>query len=231
LLIFSLAYCAWRAVLGSPLAQSQPTPKPVPAYRWWLASALGVSVAALAIRQVVPTGKNVFGLQLGYFATYIFLFALGIAARHYDWLRQLSWKQGRPWLITLLVAWPLLPVGIAISHALNGLGKANFSGGLSWTAILYAFWEPFVAWGLIAVWLLVFRARMNQPSALWAWLNRRAYAVYIIHPVVLVSVSLLLRGWAAPALVKWGVVGPLACIGCWLIADPLVRLPGVRRVI
>jgi hypothetical protein len=203
----------------------------VPAYRWWLASALGVSVAALAIRQVVPTGKNVFGLQLGYFATYIFLFALGIAARHYDWLRQLSWKHARPWLITLLVAWPLLPVGIAISHALYGLGKANFSGGLSWTAILYAFWEPFVAWGLIAGWLLVFRARMNQPSALWAWLNRRAYAVYIIHPVVLVSVSLLLRGWAAPALVKWGVVGPLACIGCWLIADPLVRLPGVRRVI
>jgi peptidoglycan/LPS O-acetylase OafA/YrhL len=231
LLIFSLAYCAWRAVLGSPLAQSQPTPKPVPAYRWWLASALGVSVAALAIRQVVPTGKNVFGLQLGYFATYIFLFALGIAARRYDWLRQLSWKHVRPWLITLFVAWPLLPVGIAIAHALNGLGKTNFSGGLSWAAILYAFWEPFVAWGLIAVWLLVFRARMNQPSALWAWLNRRAYTVYIIHPVVLVSVSLLLRGWVAPALVKWGVVGPLACIGCWLVADPLVRLPGVRRVI
>jgi peptidoglycan/LPS O-acetylase OafA/YrhL len=231
LLIFSLAYCACRAVFGSPLAQFQAASKPVPAYRWWLMSALGVGAAALAIRQVVPTGKDVFGLQLGYFASYIFLFALGIAARCYDWLRQLTWKHARPWLITLFIAWPLLPAGIAISHALYGVGKADFSGGLSWPAILYAFWEPFVAWGLIAIWLLVFRGHMNQPSALWSWLNRRAYAVYIIHPVVLVGVSLLLRDWAAPPLIKWGVVGTLACIGCWLVADPLVRLPGLRRVI
>src|ERR1035438_6492459 len=73
--------------------------------------------------------------------------------------------------------------------------------------MLYAFWEPFVAWGLIAAWLLVFRERMNQPSQFWAWLNRRAYAVYIIHPVVLVGISLLLRGWAAPALAQFARVG------------------------
>jgi fucose 4-O-acetylase-like acetyltransferase len=231
LLIFSLVYCAWRAVLGSPLADSQRTPRAVPTYRWWLASALGVFAAALAIRQVVPTGQNVFGLQLGYFATYIFLFAVGIAAWRYEWLRQLGWKDGRPWIITLILAWPLLPVGIAAARVLNGIGKANFSGGFSWPAIFYAFWEPFVAWGLIVAWLLIFRAHMNQPSVLWTWLGRRAYAVYIIHPVVLVGISLLLRGWVAPALVKWGVIGLLACIGCWLAADPLVRLPGLRRVI
>ena len=231
LLIFSLVYCAWRAVAGAPLAQTLRTPTPVPAYRWWLVSAVGVAVAALAIRQFVPTGKNVFGLQLGYFASYIFLFTLGIAAWRCDWLRQLSWKNARPWIWTLAIAWPCLPIGIAAAIKFIGVGKANFSGGLSWPAILYAFWDPFVAWGLIAAWLLIFREHMNQPSALWAWLNRRAYAVYIIHPVVLVGVSLSLRGWAAPALVKFGVVGALACIACWLAADPLVRLPGVRRVV
>ena len=79
--------------------------------------------------------------------------------------------------------------------------------------------------------LMIFRERLNQPSVVWSWLNRRAYTVYIIHPPVLVGVSLLLHGWVAPALVKFGVVGSLACIACWLVADPLVRLPGVRRVI
>ena len=34
-----------------------------------------------------------------------------------------------------------------------------------------------------------------------------------------------------PALVKFGVVGALACAATWLVADPLVRLPGVRRVV
>jgi peptidoglycan/LPS O-acetylase OafA/YrhL len=231
LLIFSLVYCGWRAVAGAALAQAQRTPRPVPAYRWWLVSAIGVATAALAIRQFAFTGKNVFGLQLGYFSSYIFLFAVGIAAWRCDWLRQLGWKDARPWLWTLAVAWPSLPVGILALRALNGGGSTDTSGGLSWASMLYAFWEPFVAWGLIAAWLLVFRERMNQPSQFWAWLNRRAYAVYIIHPVVLVGISLLLRGWAAPALVKFGAVGVLACTATWLAADPLVRLPGMRRVV
>jgi peptidoglycan/LPS O-acetylase OafA/YrhL len=65
----------------------------------------------------------------------------------------------------------------------------------------------------------------------WSWLNRRAYAVYIIHPPVLVGIALLLHGWAAPALIKFGVVGLAASVASWLVADPLVRMPGVRSVV
>ncbi len=231
LLIFSLGYCIWRAVAGATLSQAERTPRPVPAGRWWLLSAVAVGMAALAIRQFVPVGQNVFGLQLAYFAGYIFLFALGISAWRYDGLKQLTWRNARTGVIALCLVWPLMPIGIAVAHALYGAGKSNFASGLSWTAILYALWEPFVAWGLIAAWLLVFRARMNQPSAFWTWLNRRAYAVYIIHPPVLVGIALLLHGWVAPAFVKFTVVGILACAGSWLASDPLVRLPGVRRVV
>ncbi|MGD0548442.1 MAG: acyltransferase [Terracidiphilus sp.] len=231
LLLFSLAYCAWRATFGSAHEDCERTVKPLPAGRWWLWSALGTGIAALALRQFFPVGVNFIGMQLGYFATYIFLFALGIAAWRHDWLRQLTWKNARTGVIALAVSWPLMIVGGTVASALYGPGKSNFVSGFSWTAILYALWEPFVAWGLIAAWLLVFRAHVNQPSRLWEWLGRRAYAVYIIHPPVLVAISLLAHGWAAPALVKWGVVGSLACIACWLVADPLVRLPGVRRVV
>jgi len=110
-------------------------------------------------------------------------------------------------------------------------GKANFGGGHTWPAIVYAFWDPFVAWGLIAAWLLIARALMNKPSAFWSWLNRRAYAVYIIHPPVLVGISLLLHPWVAPAILKFGIIGTLSCIATWLIADPLVRIPGIRRIV
>jgi fucose 4-O-acetylase-like acetyltransferase len=233
LLMFSIAYCTGRAVFGSPLATAERTPRPVPAWRWWMAGALLVGASALAIRQVFPIGENVIGLQLGFFASYIFLFVVGLAAWRHDWLRQLSWKNARPWIGTLVIAWPALPLGVAIVHALDrsGAGAANFSGGLSWPAVLYAFWEPFVAWGLIAALLLFFRARINRPSALWEWLGRRAYAVYIIHPPILVGIAILLHGWAAPALVKLAVTGACAIAACWLIADPLVRLPGLRRVV
>ena len=231
LLIFSIGYCAWRAMAGAPLAQVERTSRPVPSTIWWLVSALGVGAGALAIRQVVPSGVNVFGLQLGYFSSYTFLFALGIAAWRYDWLRQLEWKHARAFVIGLAVTWPALPVAIFVARALYGPDTSNFGGGFSWPAILYAFWEPLVAWALIAAWLLVFRAYMNQKSAFWAWLNRRAYAVYIIHPPVLVGISLLLHPFVAPALIKFCITGALSCIACWLIADPLVRLPGLRRVV
>jgi hypothetical protein len=156
---------------------------------------------------------------------------VGIAAWRFNWLERLSWKNARTGIVGLLIAWPSMPVGIAVTHALNGRGGSNFSGGLSWTAILYALWEPFVAWGLIALWLLVFREQMNQLSGFWSWLNRRAYAVFIIHPLVLVGISMALRSWVAPALVKFGVVGGMVIVATWLAADPLVRLPGVRRVV
>jgi hypothetical protein len=231
LLIFSLAYCAWRAVFGRQLAGSARTPRDLPAYRWWLLSAIGVGAVAAGIRQFVPTGVNVFGLQLGYFSSYVFLFAIGIAAWRYDWLRRLEWKHARPWIVALIISWPCLPIALAVANMQYGPGKASFGGGFSWPAALYALWEPFVAWGLIAAWLLLFRAYMNRPSAFWSWLNRRAYAVYIIHPPLLVGIALLLHAWPAPAMLKFGVTGTLSCFACWLVADPLVRLPGLRRIV
>lgn len=231
LLMFCLGYCAWRAVFGSSPAESVRIPSAVPSYWRWLVSAFLVGGASVAIREFVPAGKNVIGLQLGYFAPYVFLFAIGIAAWRYDWLRQLNWEQVRPWILTLAVAWPLMPLSIIVAMRVFGPGKANFSGGLSWPAILYAFWDPFVAWGLIAGWLLFARTFMNKPSRFWSWLNRRAYAVYIIHPPVLVGISLLLHGWIAPAILKFAVTGTLTCIAAWLIADPIVRAPGIRRVV
>ena len=230
LLIFSLVYCTWRALFGSSLTASERSPRPLPSRMAWILSATGVGCAALAIRQLVPTGVNIFGLQLGYFASYVFLFAIGIAAWRYDWLRQLDWKNARSAILGFLIAWPVLPLAIAIAKATHASGPSNFSGGIDWEAILYAFWEPFVAWGLIALCLLVFRERMNQPSALWTWLNRRAYAVYIVHPPVLVGIALLLHGWQAPSLYKFGLTGFAACAVSWLVADPLTRLPGIRRV-
>jgi peptidoglycan/LPS O-acetylase OafA/YrhL len=223
LLAFSLGYVIWRRVRGlQPGSASTATHSLIPGWRSWLIGALIVGAGALALRQVFPIGTSLYG----YWASYIFLFVVGLRARPRNWLAQLTWKQARPWLIVALIVWPTLPLGWLLAS-----GHANFNTGFSWAAILYAFWEPFVTWGLIAAWLLIFREHLNRPSAVWTWLNRRAYTVYIIHPPILVGISLLLHGWASPALVKFGVVGVLACVATWLVADPLVRMPGVRRVV
>lgn len=124
-----------------------------------------------------------------------------------------------------------MPIASAVTTNVLYKGSANYSTGFSWPAVLYALWEPPVAWGFIAGWLLLARRWMNQPSPFWSWVTRRAYTAYIIHPPVLVGVSLLLHAWAAPALVKFGAKGALAIVCSWLVADPLVQLPGLRRVL
>lgn len=230
LLIFSLMYCAWRALAGGPLAEAKRIPRPFPSTLTLLWTALVTGVAALLLRQVSPVGVVYASFQFAYFAPYVVLFTAGIAAWRYGWLQRLEWKNAHGIIWIAVLVWPLMSIAVTITNFLYG-GQANYSTGFSWPAVLYAMWEPIVAWGFIAGWLLLARRWMNQPSVFWSWVSRRAYTVYIIHPPVLVGVSLLLHGWAAPALVKFGAAGTLAILLSWTLADPLVRLPGVRRVV
>lgn len=230
LLIFTLIYCAWRAVWGAPLVDAERRPRPFPPTITVLWVALATGVAALLVRQAFPLGKDVAALVLGFFATYVVLFVAGIAAWRRDWLRQLDWKKARAVIWIAVAVWFLMPIANILSTR-EYHGKAIYGTGFSWPAVFYALWEPFVAFGFIAAWLLFARTFMNGPSTIWSWLNRRAYAVYIIHPPVLVGISLLLQPLVAPAILKFIITGTLSCIATWLIADPLVRIPGIRRVV
>ena len=232
LLIFSLGYMAWRFV-ATRFFRSTPLPdripKSMPGSFAWFWSAIGVGLASLAIRQPLPVDTRFFGLWLGYFASFIFLFAVGVAAWRNDWLSRVSWKQAISWLIVAFFTWFTLPLTkLYLKH--RGI-NAYFAGGHSFAAIVYAFWEPFIAWGLIATWLVWLRTSFNRPSQVQNWLSRRAYAVYVLHAPVLIALSLMLRHWHAPSLVKVLVVSILCCTITWLICDPLVRLPGIRRIV
>jgi peptidoglycan/LPS O-acetylase OafA/YrhL len=229
LLIFSVAYCAWRALAPSPLTGA--SQRPIPNAGRWLVSAIAVGIVAVLLRIGYPVGKNAFGLQLGFFSSYIFLFALGIAAWRHNWLRQLTWHNTRWWILSLPLLWVLMPIHLSLDRTLDTFAAVSFTHGTPWAAIFWAMWEPFVALGFIAALLLLFRHYVNTQTPLWSWLDRRAYTAYIIHPVALVGIALLLRPWVAPALVKWACTGTLAVTACWLIADPLVRTPGLRRIL
>lgn len=228
LLMFALAYCAWRALTGT---RPQREKKPLPRGHWWLFSAVAVGAVAVLLRINYPVGTNTFGLQLGFFSSYIFLFALGIAAYRHDWLRRLSWRHARWWILSLPLLWVLMPIHLSLDPTPDTFSAVSFAHGAPSAAIFWALWEPFVAWGIIAGLLLLFRKYMNAESQVWSWLNRRAYTAYILHPPILVGTALLMRPWIAPALVKWACAGSIAVALCWLIADPLVRMPGLRRIL
>ena len=105
------------------------------------------------------------------------------------------------------------------------------STGWGFPAVFYAFWEPLVAWGVIASLLVVAQARFNRPSPRWAAWAGQAYGAFIVHTPVLVGLSVIVRGWEAPGVLKFAIVGPLAALASFLLARALLRIPGAHRIL
>jgi len=231
LLLFSLGYCVLHALQSrgaSPTPETQAA-APLPPQWLWFLSALAIGAVTLMVRQVFPIDARVGGIWPGALPLYIFLFAMGILAWRRDWLRQFAWKKLWPSIVIACLAWPAMPIGTAIFVA-RGMSITEVRG-FSPANVILAFWEPLVEFGALAALLLFFRRFLNEPGSLWSWLDRRAYAVYFIHPVILVAVCMPLRHMALPALVKFAAAGCLASIAAWLAADLLIRLPGLKKIL
>ncbi len=230
LLLLALAWVLWVGVAPAAATRSAAVDSTLPSGRAWLLSALLVGCAALTIRQWVPVGQNVLGLQLGYFASYVFLFFLGCHASAGRWLERVTPEKAKMWGVVSLVTIPLLPLGAALSGAMAGK-SVDFNGGFSAASFLYAFWEPFVAWGIMAVLLVRFRQRFNVPSPRWKCWGEQAYGAFCVHAPVVVALSVLIAPWPAPPLLKFCLVAIAGTVLSFLAARALHVLPGAARVL
>jgi peptidoglycan/LPS O-acetylase OafA/YrhL len=225
LLIFAAAALAWHA-----LVRRSPPPRPFPSTLRLALAALLTGLAAFALRLLWPLGDAVASLQLGYFASYIVLFAAGYAGAASSWLSAVPARQARIWGSVAWCAGPVLPALFLLAPHIPALA-GNFAGGWNLPALVYACWEPLVAWGIILALLRSFTRRCQTLGPIWTNLTRRAYAIYVIHPPVLVGISLAWRTVAAPHLAKFVVTGTATCGACYLIAGALLRIPPLRRVL
>ena len=224
LLLFTAAAMAWRGSRPRAWSPLQDGTRRWPSDAALLLAALGTGTAALALRAVWPVGVNVWGLQLGYFASYITLFAFGCIAARARWLEALPANTVRRWWRVALVALPTLPIVYFAGRVVPFL-RGPVLGGV------YAFWEPLVAWGVILKLLWAFQRRFTVLDRVWTALSRRAYTIFVIHPPVLVAVALAWRGVAAPALLKFAVTGTASCVLCFFFAGALLRVPALRKIL
>ena len=229
LLIFALLFVAWQALASRFFAAEVPASR-FPSDRTLLLAALATGAVAFALRLRWPVGTQIFGLQLGYFASYVVLFAAGCLAAEGHLLRDIPRRQRRLWGRVALICGPLLFVLLLIGPRV-GVLQGRPEGGWNAPALIYAFWEPLVAWGLILALLHTFQRRFVSLGPGGSALSRRAYLIYIIHPPVLVAVALAWRDVGAAPLLKFAVTGTVTCLACYVIAGALMHLPGVRRVV
>lgn len=226
LILFSLAYTLWRII-----RPARNTPARQPATLTFILIILATGIAAFSIRLFFPIGTSVANLQLCYFAAYIALFMLGIHAGERKWFDNFGEKQGLRWFIAVLAA------GIPAWFVIMVLGGATrgaflFNGGFYWQSFAFAFWESFVAIGFSLGMVAFFRKFLNFENSCTRLLAANNFGVYTFHAPVLIIISLLLKSWFAPMLLKHVVVAPLAFLATLLISALILRrIPGLRAAL
>lgn len=222
LLLFCLSYTGLRLLSPGPGAQRG-------ALRtgtlWWFVCV--VSTATFTVRLVQPAGTSFYNMQLANFSQYVAMFVAGIWAYN-GWLEELRYRTGINWLIFALAG------GFIFSCALVFFGKAfegnakAYAGGLHWQAAASNVWESFVCLGL----LVLYREKFNWQGRFTRLISENAFGVYVLHPPVVTTTALLLRGVPLHPVIKFVVVTVMSVVITFTASAAILRrLPGLRRIL
>jgi surface polysaccharide O-acyltransferase-like enzyme len=229
LLLFSLLYAGVMLLIKSkPLSLGQ-----VPGVLTIVLFALTLALGSYLVRSVFPVGwvLSPVGFQLGHFVQYIALFALGIVASRGQWLSKLRYKMSKGFAVMVLVMIvAVFPVMYYVKVATNSPVE-TFNGNGYWQSLMYACWEQFTGIFIITALLGIAKQKWNGQSVMMKKLSRAAFGVYIFHPLVLISLSMLFKTWGVDPAVKLLFVAPLAVSGSFVLAHLLLKIPGVKAVI
>src|SRR3954452_521362 len=127
------------------------------------------------------------------------MFTVGVLAHRRDWFSGLTRRAGR---------WAWVAAAVAVPFGL-------FAYVLDDPAGIGAF-EAVFATAMIIGLLVLFRERFAAP---WpSSLTANAFAVYVLHALVLTTLGIALSGLVAPAIVKGVVLGAIGLPLCWAFA-------------
>lgn len=232
LLYFSLFYVGYRLV-GRSASSTPKRKRPLPSDGSILLFALGIGLISFVIRIWLPVGWALepLGLQFPHFAQYIALMVLGVVAYRYGWLTHITYRRGLRWFIFAQVCiFLFFPALFLLGGAASGHIEA-FTGGWHWQSLAYAIWEQVVGFSLIVGLLGIFREKWDLQASLAKKLSASAYTVYIIHPLVLIFLSLSFRPLDIYPPVKFLLLAPVALVFCFVLANLIRQAPYARKIL
>lgn len=166
-----------------------------------------ITITAFVIRLVYPIGATVINLQLCNFAAYIFMFLLGIIASRKYILEHINYAMAKKWFITSFAIgipfWILL-VYFGVDN--NDWHHAVLRGGLNLLAFGYALWGSFFCVAIIIGLIGIFKRLFNTQNSLQKFLSDNAFGVYVFHPLIVVTTSVLLKNLNFQPVLKFMIV-------------------------
>ena len=229
LLLFCLVLAGWRALRPSvPRVAANPGASPSARQLWIFATGLGGGT--FLVRLVQPIGTNVLNLQLCFFVQYIAFFAAGLAAARQGWLPALAASAAARragWIA--LIGGPLVLLALLIAGGQGGL--ETFVGGWHWQALGLAVWEQLTGVGLSLGLLALFSRRFDRDGPVLRWLADRSFAVYVLHPPVIIALYLAFRPLPDNPYLLAALLTAAGLVASYALADLARRLPGLRAIL
>ncbi len=226
LLLFTLVYVAIRQIIHTSPQRRIAFPR----NGQIAAFALALGVISYLVRIVFPVGLvlHPVGFQLAHFPQYISLFCLGIIAFRNGWMNEVSYSTGKRCAITAFVL-VLIVLPVTVVVLAGQLDKVM--GGGTWQSFAVAIWEQLTGISIIVALSGIAKHRWNYSTSLLQKASRAAFATYIFHPLVVISLTLLLLPWKADPAIKVLIVAPCAVIFSFTLGWFVTKVPLVKRIV
>ncbi|MHA2180263.1 MAG: acyltransferase family protein [Promethearchaeota archaeon] len=223
LLIFSAVYTIWRQITKiESIQQRIPKNLKIPKFIYLLLLAVGLGFLSFFVRIVAPIEQFPFGLPIAYIIQYFMMFSVGIIAYRYRWFEQMTRRHVKIWSITifamvmLFFTYFFVVVGVDSDYSL-------FLGGLHMNALIFALVDNIACMGMIFVLLKIFYAKFNKQGKILKNLSDSSYNIYLIHPFVVLPVSLGIAFIPFSPVLKMLFVLVVSVIFCYLISHFILQ--------
>ena len=238
LLLFTLVYAAWR-VLSRHRTYTTEGAWKLPGYRAIFGFIFALGLVTFVVRIWWPAGSifQLLNVPVGYLPQYISFYILGIIAFRRTWFSELTPKMGRDWSLIALLA-TLIFVCLVFPSMMQAGGEAGsrqasfpIAGGFQWLAFIYALWESFMVVGVCIGLLVLFRQHWNHQGKLAKNLAANVYAVYLIHPLVLVGFAYAFHTVPMYPLLKFVISVIIVLPLCFLLSNLVRKIPLANRIL
>lgn len=184
------------------------------------------------IRVFWPIGDwiPIIGIQPAHVTQYVLCFSIGIIAHREQLFDKLKFKSSVRWFlfaqIMIFIAFPALFI---LTNGEENI--AAFMGGFTYQSALFTLWEQAVALSLIIGLLGISKRYFNSQNSFLRDLSGNSYAIYILHSVALVVVSLLVISVSMNSMYKFLLLAIPAIAFSYLLAKLARTIPQIRNIV
>jgi hypothetical protein len=223
LLILTAGYTLWRQITKiESLKRVVPKEFPIPRFIYLLLIAIGLGCVTFFVRLVFPIDTFILGIPFGFIVQYAMMFSVGIISLRYDWFKKMSKVHIKIWSITIAISFVLLSLYWFVFLGVD-TDLSVALGGATLAAFLFAVVDNIICMGMIFIIIPVFYARFNRQGPLLRNLSTSAYHMYLIHPPILVLVSLGFASLPLIPVIKLMIVWPLTVFLCYLVSHYVLQ--------